>query len=100
MEINGMPRDARGRPLQEGDEIILGTVLPAQWRIVKIMPVLDPRVPPGAVVVHLVAFSNLPMKGGERYNNVVRIQTLEEAGPLPFQIMGDPVDPAAEKEQP
>jgi hypothetical protein len=87
MQLNGGPKDARGRELKEGDEIILGTQLPVQWRILQLTPILDPKAPAGALIMHLVATSNLPIQGGMKYSNMIRVQTVEEAGPMPFAML-------------
>lgn len=45
MELSVSTFDSLGRPLQEGDEVLLVVTAPTRFRIVEITPVVDPRAP-------------------------------------------------------
>lgn len=79
--------DARGRALQEGDEIILAVAGPLYFRVAGITPVLDPTAPPGLVQVHVGAMLTFGVKRGAVNREFVRIRTAEEAGPTSFTLL-------------
>lgn len=86
MILNESPKDAIGRPLVEGDGVIV--MLPGSivFRIVRMEHTLDPRQPPGLLIVHLVAAMALTTKSGAKHGELLRIGTLAELGPLPFEM--------------
>ncbi len=81
--------DCRGRPLQEGDEIIVTLQGPTYVRVAKITPNLHPQAPPGRMTITLGAIYSFGAMRGVRNPEFIRVQTAEEAGPL--------IPPAEEK---
>lgn len=80
----GQVKDSRGRVLEEGDEILLhGNVIPA-YRVGRITKVVDPRAPQGLYRLELVSVLVFLAGDGQPNHEFTRIQTLAEAGPLPF----------------
>lgn len=79
--------EARGRPLQEGDEIILATRGPIYFRVAQITPVLDPSAPPNLVQVHVAAILTFVAKKGSQNNEFIRVRTSAEAGPQQLQMV-------------
>ena len=82
----GAPRstailDARRRPLQEGDELILAVQGPLYFRIAQIAPNLHPQAPPGMMTVHLMCAVAFASMQGQINPEFVRVRTAEEAGP-------------------
>lgn len=88
-EYTGPPetRDARGRVLQEGDEIILAVPGPIYFRVAQITPVLDPAAPPGLLQVHVGAMLTFGAKRGAINREFVRVRSAEEAGPSSFTLL-------------
>lgn len=82
--------EARGRPLQEGDEIILAVPGPIYFRVARIDPVLDPAAPPGLVQIHMGCMVTFGAKGGVINREFVRVRTAEEAGPSSFTLTAEP----------
>ena len=90
MELSTGPRDARGRILEEGDEIILNAKGVIYYRIARIEPVLDPTAPPDMLYVHVSAIIPFLCKRGVVNPEFVRVRTLAEAGPLGFALTTAP----------
>ena len=86
-------RDARGRVLQEGDEIILSVPGPIYFRVAQITPVLDPAAPPGLLHVHVGCMLTFTAKRGAINREFVRVRTAEEAGPTQFKLLDAQPDP-------
>lgn len=92
-------KDARGRVLQEGDEILLNTRGPIYYRISKIEPVPLSQLQPGQdpaqlrrmLYVHVGVMLTFTAVRGQINGEFVRVRTAEEAGPSPFQLL-DVVD--------
>jgi hypothetical protein len=85
--FNEGPKDARGRVLQEGDEVILAIKAPIYFRVGQILPILDPKAPRGLMQLHLIATAAFTTKGGAVHPEFIRVQTAEEAGPSPFTML-------------
>lgn len=83
----GVVLEARGRVLNEGDEIILAIPGPLYFRVAQIAPVLDPDAPPGLLVVHVGCMLSFTAKRGAINREFVRVRTGEEAGPSQFQLL-------------
>jgi hypothetical protein len=103
MDVNmtGTTLDARGRPLQEGDEIILNAKGLIYYRVAKITPNLDPKAPPDLLLVHIAAIIPFYAKRDALNPEFIRVRTLQEAGPMNFSLMDlapadSPTDPPAE----
>jgi hypothetical protein len=79
--------EARGRILQEGDEIILSLPGPVYFRVAQITPVLDPGAPPGLLHVHVGAMLTFVAKRGAINAQFIRVRTAEEAGPTQFKLL-------------
>jgi len=94
MEINPTPKDTLGRPLAEGDGVILTMAGPVLFRVAQIEGGLDPRLPPGMLRVHLFATAVLNVKAGSRHAELLRVGTLQDLGPMPFEM--NAVEPAKE----
>jgi hypothetical protein len=99
MDVNmtGSTKDARGRDLQEGDEIVLNAKGAIYYRVAKITPTLDPKAPPDLLLVHIAAIIPFYARRGAVNPEFIRVRTLEEAGPMNFSLMDMvPVDPPTE----
>jgi len=81
MELNKGPKDARGRVLQEGDEILLNVKGPVYYRVVKIRPNLDSKLPPDMVYVDVAVVIPFLCQGGAINREFIRVRTIDEAGP-------------------
>ena len=79
--------EARGRVLQEGDEIILQIPGPLYFRVAQITPVLDPAAPPGLLHVHVGCMLTFAAKRGAINREFIRVRTAEEAGPTQFKLL-------------
>jgi hypothetical protein len=77
MEMLPTTLDARGRPLQEGDEVLLRLAHAPYFRVVRIEASVDPRDPPGILVVTL---ATPPFKAARGQINAefVRVRTAAE----------------------
>ena len=87
MELNASTLDARGRVLQEGDEIILNIRGPIYFRVANITPILDPNAPANMLQVHVAAILTFMAKRGAMNNEFIRVRTAEEAGPQQFKML-------------
>lgn len=87
-------KDARGRDLQVGDEILLmGPAMQQGFRVLRIAPASGPNVPPGIVRVEIASFATFHAAAGQPALEFMRIRTTEEAGLLPIKLHeeGDPL---------
>lgn len=81
------PLEAKGRELQEGDEVLL--TLPSHYyRVCRIEAHPDPSAPPGMKLIHLGAMVAFTLPGGQPAGNLIRVQTAAEAGPNPMALTG------------
>jgi hypothetical protein len=87
MLLSESPKDARGRALQEGDEIILAIRGPIYFRVAQITPILDLKAPPGLQHLHLGCMLTFTVKAGTVHPEFVRVQTAAEAGPSAFRLL-------------
>lgn len=92
--------EARGRALQEDDEIILAIPGPIYFRVAAITPVLDPAAPPGLLYVHVGCMLTFTAKRGVINREFVRVRTAEEAGPAAFKLLDAQPDPGGRVEGP
>lgn len=92
MELLSGTKDARGRVLEEGDEIILN-VRSVYFRIASITPVLDPSAPPDMLMVHVGAMIPFYCKRGAINQEFVRVRSRAEAGPTNFEVLEAKADP-------
>lgn len=74
--------DARGRPLQEGDEVIVVLNGPTYMRVTKITPSLHPQAPPGLMLITVGASYAFQTMRGQPNTEFVRVQMAAEAGAL------------------
>lgn len=81
MDIRIGTRDARGRVLQEGDEIIIAVAGPIYFRIQKITPATDPKLPPDMLLLEIAAVVPFMAKRGAVNAEFVRVRTREEIEP-------------------
>lgn len=86
MELNAGPKDARGRTLTEGDEVILAVQGPIYYRVMAIEPNLDTRQPPDMLMVHVGVMIPFLCKRGALNKEFIRVRTQEEAGPMNVQL--------------
>jgi hypothetical protein len=93
MDLVNSTKDARGRLLQEGDEIILNAKGAIYFRIASITPTLDPNAPPDLIMVHVAAIIPFVCKRGALNPEFVRVRTVEEAGPMNFSMIEAKPDP-------
>lgn len=84
--LNESPTDAFNRPLHEGDAVQVVHKGPVVFRVAALQPNLDPRAPDGSMVVHLIAMVSLNVRQGKHHDNLIRIGTLEEFGPMPIAL--------------
>lgn len=84
MDLNAPTLDARGRPLEEGDEIIFSPQRGQQiyFRVANISPAVDPKLPADALMVHIVAAIPFMVQRGRVNPEFIRVRTLGEAGPM------------------
>lgn len=78
--------EARGRVLQEGDEVVLNIPGHVYYRVAGITPNLDPNLPSHLMTVHLAVVVTFAAKAGEINREFIRVRTVDEAGPLPYQM--------------
>ena len=92
VRLNESPKDALGRPLEEGDGVILTLNGPTLFRVAQIeSSFLDPRVPPGMLRIHLIATASYVVKAGAKHSEFVRVGTVEDLGPMPYAMtQGEP----------
>lgn len=86
MELNPSPKDGYGRPLKEGDAVQVIAKGPVVFRVASIDRNVDPRAPIGHLVMHLIATVSFNVKEGATHDNILRVGTLEEFGPMPIQL--------------
>ncbi len=87
MDLLEGTKDARGRVLMEGDEVILNVQGPIYFRIAAIEPSLDPSAPPDILVLTIGAMVPFMAKRGAINKQLIRVRTLGEAGPTNFQVL-------------
>lgn len=86
--------DARRRPLQIDDEVILDTGHPIYFRVIGIKPAMDPRLPPNQILVEVAAALHFLCTNGQPNPEFIRVRTAEEAGPSNLvKIDNAPDDP-------
>lgn len=93
MDLTVGTKDARGRELREGDEIILNVRGPIYFRVAAITPTMDPTAPPDLLMVHVGAIIPFTAKRGAINPEFIRVRTLEEAGPIPFETTDIKINP-------
>lgn len=96
VELVASTRDARGRLLQEGDEIILNIRGPVFFRIAQITPVLDASAPKNMVRVSVGTVLEFIAARDTVQNEFIRVRTVEEAGPGNFKLLDPPEKPRTE----
>lgn len=79
--------DAIGRALREGDAVTLSMRGPAIFRVMKILPVLDPAAPAGTMQLQLVCVAHYMPKGGQSLGEVLRIGTVDELGAFGLELV-------------
>lgn len=86
--------DARGRVLQEGDEIILNVRGPIYFRVAQISPVPPGIIAPGTdpamqnlLHVHLGCMVSFTARRGAINQEFIRVRTVTEAGPAGFKLL-------------
>lgn len=94
--------DAIGRPLVPADGIFRVDLNgPPLFRVVEVVPVVDPTLPPGLVDVHVVCFHTLRTKAGVPMPGIVRVGGAGELPPMPIAVVGmQPVPGEAEAGDP
>ena len=92
MDLLEGTKDARGRTLMEGDEVILNTPDPIYFRIAKIEPHPDPSATPDMLMLHIGAMVPYVAKRGLTNRQLIRVRTLEEAGPANFVTLEPPTE--------
>lgn len=101
-ELRPETADARGRILQEDDEIILNIRGPIYFRVAKIepapaqmiLPGMDPRrseLYKSQVLVHVGCMLTFTATREQANAEFIRVRTAEEAGPSQFKLM-DAID--------
>lgn len=89
MEINSSPTDAFNRPLAEGDGVFLNVNGPVLFRCIRIETNPDPlgvrKLPPGTMQVFFVSMVPLLVSNKHPNPDIVRIGTVEDLGPIPYQ---------------
>lgn len=82
--------DALGRPLREGDEILILVVQPARYTVARIGPVLDPGAPPLTLRLDLVASTSFIAIRGQKNPEFLLVRTVEEIQALVPQLPQPP----------
>lgn len=90
MDLLEGTKDARGRTLMEGDEVILNTPDVVYYRIASIEPHPDPNAPADMLMLHIGVMIPFVAKRGTANKQLVRVRTLEEAGPANFVTLEPP----------
>lgn len=92
-------RDAYERILAEGDLILLQNVVPSPWMITKILPAVDPNVPPGMMLVEVKQRLRFLCARDTPEKTFVRVLTKEETAPFipenadpPSNVRDFPID--------
>lgn len=86
-EFNPSPKDALGRPLAEGDGVLLTVSGPTLFRVAQIESnFADPRLPPGMMRIHFFSAAVLMVKAGAKHGEIIRVGTLADIGPMPFEM--------------
>lgn len=71
-------RDARGRLLQEGDEVLLHIPGPIYFRVARVAPSLDPKAPPNAIHLTLTARADFVAIRDQANLEFIRVRSAEE----------------------
>lgn len=87
MELNAGTLDARGRVLQEGDEILLRSAHDVYFRVMSITASLDPRAPGDLLMVHIGVMIPFAAQRGKVNPEFIRVRTAQEAGPMNIEIL-------------
>lgn len=87
MELSAGTLDARGRTLQEGDEILLRNGQNVYFRVMQITPTLDPQAPADLLLVHVGVLIPFAAKRGAVNPEFIRVRTAQEAGPMNIQLL-------------
>lgn len=74
--------DRLGRKLQVGDEVIMVTQGPVIFRVVEIAPLLDPRLPPGAMKITVGCAVDWFCPKGQKNAEFILVREAGSAGPL------------------
>jgi hypothetical protein len=82
-------RDAYGRILTIGDEVILSKPVMTHFRIQDVAPILDPGMPPNHVRVMLGALLVLAVPADGAIGEVIRVRTADEQGITPAAQAGE-----------
>lgn len=90
MILNESPKDLLGRPLQEGDGVILVVRGPILFRVARVEATLDPRQPAGMQTIHLFAAASFTVKAGAKHSEFIRVGTKDDLPPMPFEFSPGP----------
>lgn len=69
--------DCLGRTLHVGDQLVLTQPSVIVWEVSKIRPILDPRVPPNMVEIHIRSAANFLHKAWHPAGELLRIKSAE-----------------------
>jgi hypothetical protein len=78
MDLRVGTRDARGRVLEEGDEIIVSVAGPIYYRVASITPALDPGLPADMLTLVIRADIKFLAQRGKVNPEFIRVRTAEE----------------------
>lgn len=75
--------DRYGRELTEGAEIVVASQHPVPpFRVLKIAPALDPKLPPGVLYVDVICRWRFMAARSQPVQEFIQVRTAEEAGAL------------------
>jgi len=87
-------RDAYGRVLAPGDEVIVPKLMAPRFRVQEIAPELAPGAPPNLVRITLGAMIVLHVPADQAVGEFIRVQTAAEQGIGPTAPAQAPEEPA------
>lgn len=76
-------KEARGRTIGVGDELLILTPHPHYFEVTAIGPVLDPRLPSGLLQVRMACVVTFLAQPGKLNQEFIRVRTAEEANRSP-----------------
>jgi hypothetical protein len=75
--------DRYGRELEEGAEVVVASQHPVPpFRVLKVTPAMDPKLPPGALYVDLICRWRFVAARNTPVSELLQVRTAEEAGVL------------------
>ncbi len=94
-------RDRLGRPLKEGDSVLVSTNVPPIMRVTSVGPILDPSVPPGYLKLELTCTIPYVEQPNKAIASLVKIgEAAAPAGEVPATNVAEPpAEPPADRQE-